>query len=216
MVQVDPDNAILEKDTGNNEAQLSVAVQEGNAFVSERYFSPDGDGVQDTTQLFFRLDQAADVAIEIRDRRDRIVRRHSSAELSNVMDGYFEWDGLDDRGTLVADGDYRLQVVGSGGNILGEAVTTLDTNRSSLLEAAGTPFELTTNLTCLLPDISDLQLTANEEHFFFFIESTMTRNRIRCLPTAFTGWRKTVAKSLNWFQLRDWAMPNIFRAGTGA
>lgn len=172
VVQVDPDDHIMEIDSGNNQARLNIAVQDANAFVSERYFSPNGDSIQDTTQLFFRLDQPADVQIEIRDQRDQIVRRYRSPDFNQIRDGYIEWDGLNDYGSVVRDGDYRLQIVAAAGTILGEALTTLDTNRSSLLEAAGTVYESINNLSCELPDIKDLQLSEDESSFFFIIEDS--------------------------------------------
>ena len=53
FVVVDPDNAVVESNELNNIAQRDIAVQDGDFAVSQRYISPNGDGVQDSTQFFF-------------------------------------------------------------------------------------------------------------------------------------------------------------------
>ncbi|MCB1033077.1 MAG: hypothetical protein KDD47_04500, partial [Acidobacteria bacterium] len=166
----DPDGAVREQNESNNRADLDVAVQDGNFFVSQRYFSPDGDGVKDRTSFFFRLDLPSTVQVEVVDRRGEVVRH--SALFANVTGGQFDWDGLDDRGPVVRDGTYVLRVVEPGGASLGQATATVDTNRSSLIEAVGTPFELFTNLTCELPSINRLTLTQDEDTFFFDVTTT--------------------------------------------
>ena len=170
FVVVDPGNAVDESSKANNSARLDVSVQQGNSVVSNRYFSPDGDGVQDTTVFAFRLDAPASVAVEVVDKNGARVRLHTGPELANANGGTFEWDGRDDAGRLVRDGDYRLRAISAEGASLGEAVATVDTNRSSLLRALGTPFENRTNLTCALPDVSPLLLTDDEEQAYFYIE----------------------------------------------
>lgn len=171
VVQVDPLNAILERNKANNTARRDVAVQDGNLYVTNKYFSPDGDGVKDSTQLFFRLQNAATVTVDVLNKRDKLVRRFSGASLTNVNGGDMVWDGLDDLGRVVQDGAYRLRVVDTNGATLGEIVVSVDTNRSSLLEAAGTKFENFSNLTCELPDLSRLQLTSDDASAFFYISS---------------------------------------------
>ncbi|MEJ2347131.1 MAG: CARDB domain-containing protein [Gammaproteobacteria bacterium] len=115
VIQVDPDNQILERYKLNNVANKDVAVQDGNFYVSNRYFSPNGDGVQDSTQLFFRLAQATDVTVDVVNAKGEVVRTLGGADTKNVSSGNVTWDGLDKLGRLVADGDYRLEVKGAGG-----------------------------------------------------------------------------------------------------
>ncbi|HEY7698858.1 MAG TPA: FlgD immunoglobulin-like domain containing protein, partial [Vicinamibacteria bacterium] len=144
VVVVDPDGLAVESSKANNTARIDIAVQDSDFFVTNRYFSPNGDGVQDTTRLFYRLGAEELATVEVVDRSGRVVRR-SVPVTAQASD--FEWDGLDDRGRLARDGDYRLQVV-RGAEVLGQALVTLDTDRSSLIEALGTPLELSSNLTC--------------------------------------------------------------------
>ena len=65
--------------------------------------------------------------------------------------GQVEWDGRDERGRLVPDGDYALLLQGEGGRTLGRVIARVDTNRSTLHDAAGTGLLAVRNLTCSLP-----------------------------------------------------------------
>ncbi len=170
VVQVDPDDTIFERVDNNNTAQRSVAVQNGDFYVNNLYISPNGDGVKDNTTLFFRLSQAEDVALQIINVREKVVRTISGNELKSIADGSVEWDGLDDLGRLVPDGDYRLRLINTTETSLGEVTVNVDTNRSSLLRAANTRYELNTNLTCALPDVN-LNYTEDDEYAYFIISS---------------------------------------------
>ena len=59
-VIIDPDNAITEQSENNNSASKTLGVQDANLWVSEQYFSPNGDGVKDGTQFFFPPAEPAD------------------------------------------------------------------------------------------------------------------------------------------------------------
>ena len=56
FVQVDPLNDIIEQNDSNNTASRTLGVQNASLWFSYVYFSPNGDDIQDTTELFFRLD----------------------------------------------------------------------------------------------------------------------------------------------------------------
>jgi len=169
VVQVDPTNQILERNKANNTAQRDLAVQDGNFYVNNLFFSPNGDGIKDTTEFFFRLSGATTVNVEVVNKRDAVVRRFSGAALTNAA-GSALWDGLDDAGRLVEDGPYRLRVVDASGAVAGEVKVTLDTNRSSLLDAANTKYGSFSNLTCELPYV-DLHFTDDDTKAFFGILS---------------------------------------------
>jgi hypothetical protein len=165
VVQVDPANTIEEGAEDNNTAQISVTAQDSDFFVTNRYFSPNGDGVKDDTTLFYRLETSTDAQVEVEDSRGEIVRR---SEVMTGASGSFPWDGLDERGRLVRDGDYLLRLTGGGAGLPRQALVSLDTDRSSLLEAVGTPYEFFRNLTCELDNIWDIQTTADEEFLYFY------------------------------------------------
>ncbi|MEZ5332102.1 MAG: CARDB domain-containing protein [Thermoanaerobaculia bacterium] len=167
-VAVDPDGLVHESDETNNEAQALLGAQGEDAFVSERYFSPDGDGVQDETTLFFSLDAATDVEVRVVDRvRERSVRTFTGPELEQVQTGEVTWNGRDDDGRLVRDAEYELRVVDLAGIVLRTASTTVDTDRSSLLLAVGTPYEYRTNLTCEIEaGLNDLEIPPTEDYAY--------------------------------------------------
>lgn len=166
VIQVDPANQILERNKTNNTAQRDLAVQDGNFYVSNLYFSPDSDGVKDTTEFFFRLTSAATVHVDVVNKRDVVVRHFSGGALNNTAASSALWDGLDDLGRLVQDGPYKLRVSDSSGAVAGEVKVILDTNRSSLLDAADTKYGNFRNLTCEVPNINDFAMTQDDDKVF--------------------------------------------------
>lgn len=138
---VNKDGSILEKTTSNNRAERDLSIQNSNFYVSERYFSPNGDGIKDTTKFSFRLQQSQTVQVQVVDARGLVLRTYKGKGLTDVSDGSVVWDGRNDYGAIVDDGSYTLQVVDSGGNVLGKTTTDVDTNRSSLMKALGTKYE---------------------------------------------------------------------------
>ncbi|MDX1997340.1 MAG: CARDB domain-containing protein, partial [Thermoanaerobaculia bacterium] len=166
---LDPDGTVREGNENNNRAALDVVVQDGDFFVTERYFSPDGDGLKDATTLFFRLDPPGTATVQVLDRRNRVVR--SSSPYTGVSAGEFPWDGLDQRGRVVQDGAYRLQLVTPEGVVRGATTVTVDTNRSSLIEAVGTEFELFSNLTCEPRSPQRLVFGREEDEFIFNLQA---------------------------------------------
>lgn len=171
VVQVDPASAIVERNRVNNSARKDTAVQDGNLFATNVYFSPDGDGVKDNTQFFFRLATPTTASVVVLNKQDKVVRTYSGALFTNITDGNATWDGLDDLGRLVSDGDYRMRVLDAGGSMQGEVFVHLDTNRSSLLQAAGTKYESFNNLTCELPNIRERKITQDDETIAFVIDT---------------------------------------------
>jgi len=164
---LDPEGALAESSESNNEASIALTVQDGDFFLTQRYVSPNGDGVQDDTRLFFRLPAPRSVAVEVVDSvRGEVVRRE---ELGTVEAGDFLWDGRDGSGRLVRDADYALRLVDGSGAVLDRAAVTLDTDRLSLLRAAGTGFEAFTNLTCDLPSVSEPIASADGQWLYFTV-----------------------------------------------
>ncbi len=165
VVVLDPDGAVDEASKANNTARLDVAPHDGDFYVTERYFSPNGDGVKDTTRFFFRAPAGVvPAAVEAVDSRGRVVRRYTGADLAAAS---FEWDGRDDRGVMAADGDYRLRLVDAQGKEIGAAVATLDTDHWPLFRAFGTPFAAYTNLTCN-PTNPTFFAWSDDESWLFF------------------------------------------------
>lgn len=169
-IVVDPDSHVNERHRENNTASRSFILQNSDYFVTERYFSPDGDSVKDSTEFTFRLAEPTDVDVVIVDVRGRERQRFTGETLVGSIAGRQLWDGLDSLGRLVPDGSYKFQVINRvSQELLGEAPVEIDTNRSSLFKALKTPYELYRNLTCDLPHIEDFAVADDEDAAFFRI-----------------------------------------------
>ncbi len=143
---VDADDAVVEQDEGSNLSRQSVVVQDADLFLTHPHFSPNGDGAQDETTLAYRANVPVDVVVT--DARGAGIR--TLAEDAPEA-GQIDWDGRDESGRLVADGDYAFVLQGEGGRALGRVIAHVDTNRSTLHDAAGTGLVAVRNLTCSLP-----------------------------------------------------------------
>lgn len=133
-VTIDADNLLREYDESNNEATLALDVQAGDAFVTERWFSPNGDGVRDRTRAVFA--QGAGVEhVLVLDHAGRERRRLISFE--DVGNGAIAavWDGRDERGSILNDARYGLLAVGPAGRVQGPVYVTLDVDRPMALDA---------------------------------------------------------------------------------
>jgi len=151
QVAVDAENVISELSDDNNIATKTFSIQNANLWVSEQYISPNGDGVKDATDFFFRLAAPMNVQVLVVNREGETVRTFAGAELDNTDGTTITWDGRGENGTLVGDGEYLLNVVGAGKELLGSLQVVVDTNRSPLTEALGTKYLLNNNITCSLP-----------------------------------------------------------------
>lgn len=122
-----------ESNPNNNRAERAVLVQNGSVAVSNPYFSPNGDQVKDTTEIFWRLDPAAEVRID--------VTREATGEVVRTLvatGGSATWDGRDETGRVARDARYVLSaraVSSAAAQWVGTATVVLDTNRSLLYEA---------------------------------------------------------------------------------
>ena len=95
-VVVDPENAIVEQREDNNQASKTLGVQNAGLWLTEPYISPNGDGVKDSTQLFFRLDPPQTVRVVVVNEKGKTVRSFSGGEFENATGGAVTWDGLDE------------------------------------------------------------------------------------------------------------------------
>lgn len=151
-VIVDPESTTLEQDRGNNRAMRSIGVQNGDLWLSSSYISPNGDGVKDSTRFGCRLSVAQDVTVAVVNEKGETVREYAGPDFQNTSYVSLTWDGLDNRGRVVDDGQCQIQVLGNTGTVIASLLVTVDTNRSSLLKAVGTPYLYTTKIEYLLGD----------------------------------------------------------------
>jgi Tol biopolymer transport system component/flagellar hook assembly protein FlgD len=168
-VVVDPDNQIVEQSEDNNSASRTIGVQDANLWVTEPYFSPNGDGVKDSTQFFFRLATPQTVKIVVTNKKNKAVRTFSTGDLTNTSGGNVTWDGLNDDGMVVQDGQYHINVIDAGSNSLGSQLVIVDNNRSPITDAVGTKYLLNANLTCELNDMPNWQWLPDDSGIIFGI-----------------------------------------------
>ncbi|HVS65847.1 MAG TPA: CARDB domain-containing protein, partial [Thermoanaerobaculia bacterium] len=169
VVLVDRADVVRERSASNNRAVLEMLIGGGAANVSERWFSPNGDGVKDTTTFFFAAPQSGTFRVEVRDGEERPVVASTDLEAGSGTSS-FRWDGRDGTGRLAADGDYSFRLVDGGGAELARTPVTLDTDRSPLLDAIGTAYEHVTDLTCQVPATGSDELAwSGDERWAFFV-----------------------------------------------
>lgn len=150
VLVADADDGVREQDEGNNRARRTVVVQDANLYLTEPYFSPDGDGVKDETSLAWRAAGTASVTVVVSNTRGQRVRVLVEAA---PAEGSATWDGRDEHGRLMWDGRYTLTLQADNGAVLGRREAVLDTNRSPIHDAAGTGLIAVRNLTCALPQL---------------------------------------------------------------
>ena len=169
-VVVDPNNTITEQSKDNNSASRSFGVQNADLWLTEQYISPNGDGVKDNMQFFFRLNAAQTVKVIVVNKKGEIVRTFSGNDLQNTAASSVTWDGLNDDGMVVDDGQYQITVVNGNGASLGSLNVTVDNNRSPLSDAIGTKYLRNNNLTCMRPDLGCWQWLPDESGSVFLVE----------------------------------------------
>lgn len=137
----DPERQLRENDIANNNAVLPLDVQDQDFYASDRYLSPDGDGVRDSTTLAFARLAPGAHEVQIRNGAGRVVRRYANLIADGAERGQIVWDGRDEAGRIELDGDYQASLLADG-VLLAQLNLILDLNRSSLFSAAGTPLLL--------------------------------------------------------------------------
>lgn len=77
------------------------------------FLSPNGDGVQDEARISFRARRAQDVSVDVAGAGGQLVRRLLEQERVEGATE-LEWDGRDEHGAVVADGEYRIRITREG------------------------------------------------------------------------------------------------------
>ncbi|WP_313916958.1 CARDB domain-containing protein [Tahibacter sp.] len=134
----DPAGTVRENQTLNNLAILPLALQDAAFYASERFISPNGDGVRDATALFFARTAAGRIDVVVRNTAGREVRRFDDLIAADATSGQVVWDGRDQRDRVVADGVYVVERR-TAGQVTAQLAVTVDTDRSSLVTAIDTP-----------------------------------------------------------------------------
>ena len=150
LLVLDVADLVREQSEGNNVIRFPLALQDADVFVTPIYFSPNGDGVQDEAAFFFDVFEVGGpgpFSVEVVDSQSGVVQ--GLGEDASASDSVI-WDGRNAEGRIVRDGIYFFRLSSAGGEILRRRVV-LDTDRSGIVEALGTPYLSFVNLTCPLP-----------------------------------------------------------------
>jgi len=122
LARVNTPPLFAELELPNNAASFSVALQDGNLYVSNQIFSPNGDGVKDTATFYFRLSASA---VEIVDRDGDVLRTLPTEGGQAVL-----WDGRSNKSLPARDGIYKARLVGAPEPV--ETWVAVDNNLTSL------------------------------------------------------------------------------------
>jgi flagellar hook assembly protein FlgD/PKD repeat protein len=97
---------------------LTVAVYQS---ASHRYFSPDGDGQDDTLTVYYCLSASSNVTIDVTDPAGHSVRTmesgvsHQGSDSCPSWNNAVVWDGRDDAGVVLPGGVYTVRVRATDG-----------------------------------------------------------------------------------------------------
>lgn len=143
-IEIDPENRIVERNEDNNEAIYPIVLSDSSFYVSEYFISPNGDGIKDSTDIFYRLDTQTSVTIKITNSNGEVVLEQAGLPETD----YFNWNGKNQLGLLLPDGAYSVSLMDeTTGTIFNSTNIEIDNNRSSLSDAIGTKFGETINVS---------------------------------------------------------------------
>lgn len=151
VVSIDEPDAIDEVNENNNQAELIIENQSQDFYVTEKYFSPNGDGIKDTTNIVFNLDTTDDFEIKIINSFDEVIKSFPvfvSRRFGDVM-----WDGRNDDQKIANDGEYLIIISGANSGLQKLITVWLDTNRSTLGESLAKDDGYITDLNCSVKTI---------------------------------------------------------------
>jgi flagellar hook assembly protein FlgD/prenyltransferase beta subunit len=175
QIELDPLNRIIERNENNNVATHPILLSDSSFYVTERYISPNGDGIQDSTEIFYRVDGSGSITLTISKENSDIVISESSLPSSS----YFKWSGKNKLGYLQEDGVYTVSIIDEeSGGMLNTAVIEIDTNRSAISDAIGTEFGEIINLS---DNLGGLELSypiytyENDQKIYFTAEGWLYR-----------------------------------------
>ncbi|MDD5746588.1 MAG: FlgD immunoglobulin-like domain containing protein, partial [Candidatus Omnitrophica bacterium] len=81
-----------------------------NLLISRNAFSPNGDGYSDTTAMSYFMAFDGNITAVVKNGIGAIVRSLKENEFHNAGQQSIVWDGKDDSGSILADGDYTYVI----------------------------------------------------------------------------------------------------------
>lgn len=168
---LDEEGSVKEQDKANNKASGKFGIQDSDIFVTEKYISPNGDKIKDKTVFNFKLDEPSDVNVRIVDDSGKIVKKIHKPDFSDCSGGFAEWNGDDENGTVVFDGEYKFQLIDEKFGVIAEEIVAVDNNRLPVSEAVGTRYLLNKNISCSFREPQKVTWLSDESGILFYINS---------------------------------------------
>lgn len=148
---------------------------------SSRWFSPGGDGSKDTVRVGIHTTDPARITVTVRHERLGWVARRVTLRDTRSTTRAWAWNGRNDRGRVVVDGNYVVTVEARGRSGTGRATTRVKSRRHYTARSVGSP-ELTLDRTTVASG-DPVSFTARQ-----VLESRTAfgRDRLRPVLTAVT------------------------------
>lgn len=147
-------NAIVEGREDDNRATLDLDNVDPDFYVTEPYFSPNGDGRADQTEIVARLTPPAAVRLRVLTSWGEEVLSYGNGSVVAQLGGV--WDGRRPDGRRALDDRYEVRLESANGQLLKRLPLVLDTNRRPLVLAARDGKALVQPLDCEVSPHFDL------------------------------------------------------------
>ncbi|MFA0752006.1 MAG: hypothetical protein SLRJCFUN_002409, partial [Candidatus Fervidibacter sp.] len=121
---------------------LTAPVEVTELKVSPEPFSPNGDGLDDTLTISFRLNGDANLTVKVVDSEGNTVKTLANEQPFNAGEHTLTWDGTTDSGEPAADGTYSIQITAtprSRQQPLAQSLARLTRNPLSITNVSVTP-----------------------------------------------------------------------------
>jgi len=133
-------------------------------------FSPNGDGIKDTVTIGYTLAKSALVTITVLDANNAVVRTLASGVPEPMGANFGKWDGKNNAGSFVGDGQYRILLVASDSvnnqSPAETAVVSVDCTRPTVLIREPTNSSLLSGLISFIGTATDANPLCREMYYF--------------------------------------------------
>ncbi len=133
QVTIDPEFASQDGDRRNNEVTLPLVSSVDSTFALMPYFSPNGDGVRDSTAVLVPVPSSDIRRVDVEASDGALIAKIELVESLSPQLSMVRWDGLDEFARTAPDGTYRLRAVGQNEATMGQTWVVLDTDHPMAL-----------------------------------------------------------------------------------
>ncbi|MEW6607535.1 MAG: carboxypeptidase regulatory-like domain-containing protein [bacterium] len=119
---------------GDYHGTITYSVTAGfleSSFAQPNPFSPDNDGINDTTTIHYYLDSNNTITVTIRDIEDAVIKTllNNATQTSGAQS--VNWDGTNGSGTVVSDNEYKYLIQDINSITIASGIITVDTNTTT-------------------------------------------------------------------------------------